>query len=69
MNAEVGLTLACIAQTVVTALALRSLSAVHRRGMNGIMSKSVQEYAMLEKMSERPEKKRSKTPPTIPYGL
>lgn len=70
MYAEVVLTLACISQAACTIVALRTVSAAQRRHTHAVVAKTAQEYAMLEKMSvRRTTTKRTKTPPTIPFGL
>jgi hypothetical protein len=59
----------CIAQTVTIGLVLRTQSVERRRLLNGIVAKTPQEFAMLEKAAQRATLK-SKTPPApIPFGL
>lgn len=69
MIGEVCLTLACIAQTGATVYALRTLSAVHRRSLNGILATTPQEFVMMEKHAQPTPAKATKTPAPIPFGL
>lgn len=70
MNATACLTLVCLAQTGAIVYALRTLSAVQRRALNGMISKTPQEFALLERTASKPRKaKAPKSPAPIPFGL
>jgi hypothetical protein len=59
----------CIGQMATIALVLRTQSAERRRLLNGIVSKTPQEFAMLEKATQRATLKHKPAPAPIPFGL
>lgn len=69
MSAEVCLTLVCIAQTAAIGYALRTLSVVNRRSLNGVLAKTPQEFVMMERSAQPAKARKPKPPAPIPYGL
>lgn len=69
MIPDLVLGLVCIAQTATIAVVLRSQSAERRRLLNGVIAKSPQEFAMMEKIAAKPRPQAPKPAPVIPYGL
>lgn len=59
--------------TISVIVSARAYTAVRKATIRASVAKNAQEYAMLEKMSERPgripKKKRTKTPAPQIYGL